>query len=121
MTKICAWCGKEFTPNPKRAAQRFCCYECKVIYHAAIARIKNKIKHILKTNPHLHVEEDKLKKIINAKMLIFHGKNKAIHRCPCDALNPLRFCGSKLCQHDILYDGHCHCNLFLLRENKDEI
>lgn len=33
--------------------------------------------------------------------------------CPCDHFNPLRYCGSKLCEEDTLRDGHCHCNLFL--------
>lgn len=116
----CDWCGKEFIVHD-RPDQRFCCYECKVIYHAAIARIKNKVKYILKKNPNFYVEEDRLQKIIRAKLLIFHGRNKDIHHCPCDGDNPDRFCGSKLCYQDILKDGHCHCNLFLLKENKDEI
>ena len=70
-------------------------------------------------NPNYHVEQQQLQKIIKAKMLIFRGKDKEIHRCPCDSNNPKRYCGSQLCKQDILYDGHCHCNLFWVRENKD--
>lgn len=33
--------------------------------------------------------------------------------CPCDPKNPLRYCGSKLCEEDTLRDGHCHCNLMI--------
>lgn len=45
-----------------------------------------------------------------AKIRAFGDGN--IHRCPCDADNPDRYCGSARCIADVVYKGHCHCNLF---------
>lgn len=54
-------------------------------------------------------------KIINAKMRFFAGGD--LKRCPCDANNPLRYCGSEQCIADVKKDGHCHCNLFCLEQS----
>ncbi len=117
---ICKWCKKEFEPNPRQPTQRFCNYTCKVNYHGAVSKIKAKVKTLLLKHGDYHVEEEKLKKIINAKILIFGGTKCSIHRCPCDANNLSRYCGSKLCEQDILYDGHCHCNLFWVHEKGEK-
>lgn len=117
---ICKWCKREFEPNPRQPAQRFCSYHCKTTYHGAVSKIKSKVKTILLKHGDYHVEEEKLKKIINAKVLLFANSGD-IHRCPCDANNPERFCGSKLCQKDILQDGHCHCNLFWVHEKGEKL
>lgn len=37
-------------------------------------------------------------------------------RCPCDPKNEHHYCGSMLCEEDTKRDGHCHCNLYLLRQ-----
>lgn len=114
----CKWCKKEFTPNPLRLSQRFCCYNCKREYHGAVAKIKSKVKTVLLKHPSFHVEEDQLKKIINAKILLFAGGD--VHRCPCDAGNTYRFCGSLRCIADVNETGHCHCNLFWRYMEKDK-
>lgn len=114
----CKWCKKDFTPSESRPTQRFCCYECKVEYHAAVAKIKGKVKRILLKHPSFHVEEDQLKKITNAKILMFAKGD--IHRCPCDSRNSERFCGSPRCIADVNETGHCHCNLFWRYMEKDK-
>lgn len=115
---ICKWCKKEFELRDSRPTQRFCSYDCKCQYHGAVSKIKGLIKRLLLKHGDYHVNEDQLKKIINAKILLFAGDN--IHRCPCDANNPDRFCGSKLCAKDIQTDGHCHCNLFWKHEKGEK-
>lgn len=115
----CKWCKKEFEPNPLRPTKRFCCHECKMEYHGAVSKIKSKVKTILLKHGDFHVTEEQLKKIINAKIILFApGGN--IHRCPCDGDNPERFCGSKLCTSDVERDGHCHCNLFWRHEKGEK-
>lgn len=108
----CIWCKNEFTPNPSRPTQRFCCPHCREQYHEAQLLIKRKVKTILLKHGDFHVEEEQLKKIIKAKIMIFGPHLKQIHKCPCDALNKYRYCGSDRCLQDIEEEGHCHCQLF---------
>ena len=108
----CIWCKKDFTPKPSRPTQRFCCSNCREEYHEAQLLVKRKVKTILLKHGDYHVEEEQLKKIIKAKILIFGPHLKQIHQCPCDALNQYRYCGSDRCIQDIEEEGHCHCNLF---------
>ena len=108
----CKWCKKEFNPNPKRPTQRFCNYKCGEKYHEAQSLIKMRIKNLLIKHGDYHVEVEQLKKIINAKILVFGPNLKHIYRCPCDSQNPERYCGSDRCLQDIEKEGHCHCNLF---------
>lgn len=110
MLKRCKWCGKEFETN--YPIQKYCstgCYEevCnqRIKAHAKIRYISKKFKFDVKNK----------QKIINAKVMIF--KNGDIYRCPCDAQNPKRYCGSAQCIADTVYQGHCHCNLFHKKED----
>lgn len=69
--------------------------------------MKEKINSITKR---FDFEARNIDKIMKAKIMIF--KNGNIHRCPCDAGNPDRYCGSARCIADVVYKGHCHCSLF---------
>lgn len=72
------------------------------------------LKTLINNISHEHNFEVKnADKIINAKLRFFHGDN--VRRCPCDADNPERFCGSAQCLKDVKENGHCHCNLFSIR------
>ena len=103
--KKCKWCGKEF--EPKNYNQVYCSERCNNTVNNLRSRIKSKIKRISKK---FNFEVKNVNKIINAKLMIF--KNSNPYRCPCDASNPERYCGSAQCIADTLYQGHCHCNLF---------
>lgn len=50
-------------------------------------------------------------KIIKAKKIMF--EDTEWQRCPCDAQNKDRYCGSTLCENDVKESGKCHCGLFL--------
>lgn len=52
---------------------------------------------------------DNAEKIAKAKERMFGDDWK---RCPCDGNNPLRFCGSKICEFDVKEHGICHCTCF---------
>lgn len=100
----CKMCGKEFTKQYSR--QSFCCWKCQKKYQAQQNLVKRRIYRIAKKyNFEIKNEE----KILRAKMMIFGDGD--ITRCPCDATNPNRFCGSALCIHDTIHNNHCHCNL----------
>lgn len=105
----CKMCGKEITRTDKR------CY-CSVACYNKANQIKNKIKTMFKTvsrNYCFSITENR-DKIANAKFLLF--KNSDIKRCPCDANNSRRYCGSALCIYETIKHGHCHCNLFYINE-----
>ena len=103
--KKCKWCGNDF--EVRNYNQVFCCEKCKKESNILRAKIRSRIKTIAR---HFGFEIKNMNKIINAKMLIF--KNDNPYRCPCDASNPDRYCGSAQCIADTVYQGHCHCNLF---------
>lgn len=105
----CRWCGKEFEPNADQ--QIYCGVDCSQEVNYQRAKICGKIKSVAKKFK-FNVENES--KIINAKLMIF--KNGDVYRCPCDANNPNRFCGSAQCIADTVYNGHCHCNLFHKKE-----
>ena len=113
-TKRCKWCGKEFIPFNKY--QKFCSEDCCYIAGLQKHKIDYKIKNVAKLYNFDIKNKDK---ILNAKLLIFKDGN--IHRCPCDADNPNRFCGSAQCIADVVYKGHCHCSLFWLKNKSDDI
>lgn len=64
------------------------------------------------------INEKNIKKIINAKFLLFsdEGTDEALFRCPCDANNLERGCISKVCLSDVMNTGTCHCHLMQKRE-----
>ena len=71
-----------------------------------------KLRELAEKN-NVDINEANIKKIINAKFLLFgnEGKDETLYKCPCDADNPNRGCISKLCLSDIERDGLCHCRL----------
>lgn len=66
------------------------------------------------------VNKKTAEKIYNAKMRFFG--EEGFMRCPCDAKNDKKFCGSETCVGDTFMNGHCCCNLFLYEkeDKKDE-
>lgn len=111
--KKCLYCGKDFIPKDN---QKFCTTECYLEYNAKKTRLKTAIKRIAKK---YDFEIENLSKIVNAKMLLFKHDN--LKRCPCDANNAKRFCGSAQCIADVVYKGHCHCNLFHLKNDSNNV
>lgn len=112
----CKMCGKEITRNDRLC---YCSVEC----YEKGNKIQNKIRLLIKkTAKKYNFEIKNEDKILNAKFLLF--KNDDVKRCPCDANNPDRFCGSAQCIADVVYKGHCHCSLFwskkepLLKDNE---
>lgn len=109
----CKQCGKEF--EPKQEGQKFCSEGCRVKVNVAQIKMNAKIKSIAKK---FDFDLKNREKIVRAKVMIFRADE--VHRCPCDADNPKRFCGSALCIHDVVHYGHCHCNLFHLKDSPIE-
>lgn len=103
--KKCKNCGKEFMQ--KVAHQEHCCYDCSLEYNCKKGKLRENIKRIAKK---FDFELKNLDKIVNAKMRFFDDNERL--RCPCDANNPKRYCGSARCIADTVYRGHCHCNMF---------
>lgn len=110
----CANCGKEFIR--KQEKQKYCCYKCQKEMLYGEKNLRYKIKSLAKT---MNFELKNVDKIIRAKKLLFSGNE--LHRCPCDSGNPDRFCGSAQCITDVVYQGHCHCSLFWLKNNSNDI
>ena len=104
-TRKCLCCGKEFRPRVKN--QRFCNYKCHYLVFGKEKSLRYKIKKIAEI---FNLEIKNLEKIINAKKILFGGDDMS--RCPCDANNPDRYCGSARCIADVVYQGHCCCSLF---------
>lgn len=101
----CKWCGKDFIR--KRHDQKFCSRDCTYFY----SNIKGNLASYIKTISRKYdFRLENLDKIINAKIMMFAKDNPK--RCPCDANNPDRFCGSARCIADTVYHGHCCCRLF---------
>ena len=105
----CKWCGKEFESV---SGKQYCSWDCRResdrktnLFNKAIKRIADKHNFEIKNR----------EKIINAKKMLFGGDNML--RCPCDAENPERFCGSARCISDVMEQGHCHCSLFWLKND----
>lgn len=105
MLKRCKWCGKEFETT--RNNKIYCDEKCVLNHKRQLRKIKSKIQTVAKRNGFDVKNADK---IIRAKLMIF--KEGDVSRCPCDAQNPERYCGSYQCKKDTLTNGHCHCNLF---------
>ena len=110
MTRRCKLCGKEFEPNSYN--HTYCDNKCTERYNDLRGKIKRKIKQIAKEFD-FNVQNEK--KIVNAKLMLFKHDN--VFRCPCDAQNPKRYCGSAQCIADTVNNGHCHCNLFHKKED----
>lgn len=100
----CKYCGKEITRTDR---PNYCSPDCYLKRNRTCSKIRSIIKRVRKKY-NFDVENEE--KIINAKILLF--KDGDVKRCPCDADNPERYCGSALCIHDVIEYGHCHCNLF---------
>lgn len=100
----CQYCGKEIE-NPRK--KTYCSTDCSYNYQVDIAKIRNCIKTVARKN---NFDVKNAESITRAKIRFFRGKN--LKRCPCDADNPERYCGSPLCITDVINEGHCHCNLF---------
>ena len=100
----CKFCGNEIKRTDRR---EYCSLECYEKSKLSRSRVFNLISRIAKTHD---FEVKNKSKIVKAKMLIF--KNGDLKYCPCDANNPDRFCGSARCIADVVYKGHCCCNLF---------
>lgn len=104
---ICKWCKKKYEQADR---PEYCCSDCRYSAQIAMRTLKNKIKNIAKKHD---FELKNFDKIVNAKLMCFGGKNAdEMMRCPCDSSNPNRYCGSAQCIADVVYKGHCHCNLF---------
>lgn len=100
----CRWCGKEFEA---RDNQIYCSLDCRYMADTKRGNINQKIRNIARKYDFDVKNKDK---IVKAKMMMFAGGD--LKRCPCDADNPERFCGSARCIADVVYKGHCHCSLF---------
>lgn len=111
---ICPICGKKFKQHQR--GQLFCSEECRVKGRYRVTFIRGWIKRICMDYGFVPKNEEK---IIRAKLRFFHDGN--MRRCPCDAKNPERYCGSALCIHDTVHYGHCHCSLFHLPDGKKSI
>lgn len=101
--KRCKMCGKELTDESKV----FCSKDCAYAWSSEVYKIKSRIQTIARK---FNFRTENMDKIINAKIRFFY-KNDT-NRCPCDGDNPERYCGSALCIHDVVANGHCHCRLF---------
>lgn len=101
----CAYCGKDFVR--KYREQKYCSFSCKKEGTKLFAKVKRTIREVARK---YGFEVKNEERILRAKKIIF--KNGDLCRCPCDAHNPNRYCGSKLCIHDTVHKGHCHCNMF---------
>lgn len=102
--KRCAWCGKEFYDFD---ITQCCCQDHRYLLNTTKTKIKSKIRNVAKR---FDFDVQNLDKIVNAKIRFF--KDGDYTRCPCDADNPERYCGSALCISDVVTKGHCHCHLF---------
>ena len=101
----CANCGKEFIRRQEK--QKYCCYSCKKEMVYGEKNLYYRIENVAKN---YNFELKNVDKIVRAKKMLFSGND--LHRCPCDAGNPDRFCGSARCIADTVYLGHCCCQLF---------
>lgn len=105
MLRKCRWCGKEFETNMQRKV--FCSMECQATHKQRRHNTVAKIKRLAAKN---NWDIKNVDKIVRAKLMLFKKGDQ--YRCPCDANNPDRYCGSYLCKCDVNTQGHCHCNLF---------
>lgn len=101
----CMNCGKEFIR--KQHKQKYCNWKCQRSMGLEEKKLNYKINKIATEH---NFEIKNMDKVIRAKKMLFNAEN--IHRCPCDAQNPERYCGSLLCINDTITQGHCHCNMF---------
>lgn len=108
----CRWCGKLYTP--KADHQKYCCGKCRSDQFNMTITAKRKIRRLAKLSQK-ELNLANFSKIIDAKILMF--KDKYL-RCPCDAKDRMRYCGSKKCLKEIEEVGQCHCGLF--KEKKSE-
>ena len=104
----CLNCGKEFIR--KQEKQKYCNWKCQKEMLKSEKKLKYKINSLAKI---MNFDLKNVDKILRAKKLLFNAEN--LHRCPCDAQNPNRFCGSIQCMNDIINNGHCECRLFWLK------
>jgi hypothetical protein len=109
----CRVCGKEF--EPKQSTQKYCGYDCYAKQNEKYSEAYRIIKSIKKKFGFDVKNKDK---IIRAKTIMFDKGEQ--HRCPCDSQNKNRYCGSALCIADVVYKGHCHCNLFFAEKTLQE-
>lgn len=117
MTKLCKMCGKEIIRTDREVfCSQQCAYKYKTVRHGLV-RILNRLAK------QYDFELDNIDKIVNAKMMLFGRHGEDVKRCPCDANNPKRFCGSTQCIADTVYHGHCHCRLFWFKnvDNVDNV
>lgn len=110
LKKRCAWCGAEFFTYRDASC---CNSEHTYEYKTAKSKLKSRINTISKR---FNFEVKNADKIINAKIRFFAGGD--LTRCPCDADNPHRYCGSAQCISDVVTKGHCHCSLFHKKEEE---
>lgn len=108
----CRWCGKEF--EPKDSHHKYCQPQCKTDEYNTEIKAKRHFKRIAKENG-FEVDLSKISKITNAKLMMF---KKDYLRCPCDAMDNFRYCGSPKCLGEITAKGQCHCGLFKEKENE---
>lgn len=101
----CRECGREF--EKKGENQVYCTPYCYMKANEKRYKIKNKISRVARQFDFDVCNRDK---IVNAKMMMFSADD--VFKCPCDANNPNRYCGSALCIADTIYKGHCCCQLF---------
>lgn len=105
----CKWCGKEIANNRK-----YCSLDCKTKDFNNTRKTKEMILRLAQKGGY---KLENFDKIVRAKVMLF--KDGDTRRCPCDAQDSERFCGSAKCQNDIILQGHCHCNLFHLTTEKE--
>lgn len=76
-----------------------------------------KLRELAKEH-NVSINEKNIKKIINAKFMLFssEGTDEALFKCPCDAMNPERGCISKLCLQNVMDTGTCHCHLMVKKD-----
>lgn len=106
MEKKCKMCGQTII---RTDMENFCCQKCAYEYKSIKQNLQGVLKRIAKK---YDFKIENMDKIVNAKMMLFGRYHDNVRKCPCDANNPERFCGSARCIADTVNDGQCHCGLF---------
>jgi hypothetical protein len=110
----CRVCGKEFEPKTKN--QIYCGVDCYQKQNKKYTKAYILIKAVQRK---FGFSVKNIEKIVRAKTLLFDDDN--LMRCPCDAQNKNRYCGSALCIADVVYKGCCHCHLFHSEKTLQEL
>lgn len=130
----CPYCNHEMkivskrnvvSPSTKKTVFRYVCHNCYARGPVADSELECKVKTLspaikeemikIAKDKNFEISEN-MEKIIKAKIRMF-GENDW-KKCPCCVGDDDRYCGSEQCELDTYRENHCHCNLFLFKEQK---